>query len=192
MMRFKAGAVAALILGSLAGAVPAQTVPEDAMEVQRCIWRCLDRYPGAESPEYQACVATDCAGEAPQDAPAQGAVWRVAPAEDGRGQAAVARDDAMGTELWILCTADGRERAIEIRGAEGPDAVLQLNIDGTAIFPLPFRDMGGRARAVLAPPYAELEAISAGHALALLNGAGYSVFSASLRGSAAALSAACP
>lgn len=169
----------------------AQTIPDDAMEVQRCVWSCQQNSGGADSSEYFACVAERC-GEAPApEASLRPVAWSVVEAEEGRGLAAIARDDNMGTQLWVICGPAGGERSIEIRGAEGPDAILQLNIDGIAIFPLLFRDLGGRGRADLASPYAEIAAMKAGNSLALLNEAGYSVFSSPLTGSSAALTEAC-
>jgi len=178
-----------VVLVGLPGMGRAQTVPEDAMEVQRCVWSCERNTGGVGTDAYQACVTETC-GEAPA-ASSKAAVWRVEEVEDGRGLAAVADDPNMGTALWVICGPAGGERTIEIRGAEGPDATLQLNIDGTAVFPLLFKDMGGRGRAGLAPPFAEIAALKAGSSVALLNDAGYSVFSASLAGSSAALDAAC-
>ncbi len=160
------------------------------MEVQRCVWSCERKTAGAGSEAYQSCVTNEC-GEAPLQSTPRPAVWRVEEVEEGRGKAAVAEDSNMGTALWVICGPDGGERTIEIRGAEGPDAVLQLNIDGTAIFPLLFKDTGGRGRADLLPPYAEIAALKAGNSVALLNEPGYSVFSASLAGSSAAIDAAC-
>lgn len=41
-------------------------VPEDVMEVQRCVWRCQAEY-GTDDPRYGTCVATRCNGEAALD-----------------------------------------------------------------------------------------------------------------------------
>lgn len=177
-----------LVLG-LTGMSLAQTVPEDAMEVQRCVWSCERNTGGVGTEAYQACVTAEC-GEAPAMSP-RASVWRVEEVEEGRGLAAVAEDANMGTALWVICGPAGGERTIELRGAEGPDATLRLNIDGTAVFPLLFKDLGGRGRADLVPPFAEIAALKAGNSVALLNEPGYSVFSASLAGSSAALDAAC-
>lgn len=177
-----------LVLG-LTGMSLAQTVPEDAMEVQRCVWSCERNTGGVGTEAYQACVTAEC-GEAPAMSP-RPSVWRVEEVEEGRGLAAVAEDANMGTALWVICGPAGGERTIELRGAEGPDATLRLNIDGTAVFPLLFKDLGGRGRADLVPPFDEIAALKAGSSVALLNEPGYSVFSASLAGSSAALDAAC-
>jgi hypothetical protein len=175
-------------------AVPllAQGVPEDAMEVQRCVWRCLDASPGAESTEYHACVAEKCGeAEAPPAASKKPPAWSVVEDYEGRGRAGWATDAVMGTELFVFCAHDGSEQFIDLLGAEGPDAVLELNIDGEQVFRLVFRNVEGRARAVLEPAFAEIAALKAGNSLALLNDAGYSVFSSSLRGSTKALNVAC-
>lgn len=163
------------------------------MEVQRCVWRCLDASPGAESAEYHACVAEQCGEAGPQStaSPVGSGIWNVVADYEGRGQAAWAIDETMGTEIFVVCSPDGRERSIDLLGAEGPDAVLQLNIDGERVFPLMFRNVDGRARAVLEPPFAEIAALQAGNAAALMNADGYAVFSASLRGSSAAIGSAC-
>lgn len=189
MLRF-AGAVLCAVMSL--GPLHAQTVPEDAMEVQRCVWRCLDASSGVESAEYHACVAEQCGeAEAPPAASKKPPAWSVVEEYEGRGRAAWATDGVMGTELFVVCAPDGSERFIDLLGAEGPDAVLELNIDGEKVFPLMFRNVDGRARAVLEPPFAEIAALKAGNSLALLNEAGYSVFSSSLRGSTKALTGAC-
>ena len=36
---------------------------DDAMEAQRCIWRCLANSKGADDPAYKACVKSHCNGE---------------------------------------------------------------------------------------------------------------------------------
>lgn len=188
MLRWVFGATLAV----LAGPLHAQSVPEDAMEVQRCVWRCLDASGGAESAEYHACVASTCDGAA--GVPASGgvvAVWTVVEVAGGQAMAAYAVDDTMGTELWVVCTLDGASRRIEMLGAEGPDAMLTLNIDGTSVFPLSFTSAGDVARADLAPPFAELSALKAGSAVGLMNADGYAVFSSTLKGSSAAIVRAC-
>ncbi len=173
----------------LAWPLMAQDVPEDAMEVQRCVWRCLDASSGAESAEYQACVAEQCEAAGPESSGSGN--WNVLADYEGHGQAAWASDETLGTELFVVCSFDGRERSIDLLGAEGPDAVLELNIDGERVFPLLFRNVDGRARAVLEPPFAEIAALKAGNAVGLMNGEGYSVFSSMLRGSSKALNQAC-
>ena len=45
-------------------------VPEDAMEAQRCIWRCLAEY-GANDPAYGQCVAEQCDNEPAPSEPLQ-------------------------------------------------------------------------------------------------------------------------
>lgn len=38
----------------------ALAVPEEAMEVQRCVWRCLADSPGPESKIYRDCTVKNC------------------------------------------------------------------------------------------------------------------------------------
>lgn len=49
---------------------------DDAMEVQRCVWRCLAESRGADDPAYQACINKQCNGPAPaEDSPATQGHW---------------------------------------------------------------------------------------------------------------------
>lgn len=42
--------------------LPAFAQDDDAMEAQRCIWRCLYNSKGADDPAYQACIDRQCNG----------------------------------------------------------------------------------------------------------------------------------
>lgn len=66
-MRTVVGIVLAVLAGSPALAQQVAQVDEDAMEVQRCIWRCQANYPVWS--EYEACVAQQCSGSEQQAAP---------------------------------------------------------------------------------------------------------------------------
>ena len=53
--------IAALIF--LASPTMSAFAEDDAMEAQRCIWRCLANSKGADDPAYNACIKSDCDGE---------------------------------------------------------------------------------------------------------------------------------
>jgi hypothetical protein len=44
-------------------AAPAAAQPADAMEAQRCIWRCLAASGGAAGKAYNRCIAAKCDGK---------------------------------------------------------------------------------------------------------------------------------
>lgn len=63
----------AVIEGGLALLAPPAHGQDDAMEFQRCIWRCLANSNGADDPAYQQCVTDVCDGGAPAySAPPEG------------------------------------------------------------------------------------------------------------------------
>lgn len=63
----------AVIAGGLALLAPPAHGQDDAMEFQRCIWRCLANSNGADDPAYQQCVTDICDGGAPAySAPPEG------------------------------------------------------------------------------------------------------------------------
>jgi hypothetical protein len=78
----------ALILALVLAAGSSAFAQEDdeAMEVQRCIWRCMHHY-GVESPQYGACVSQQCDNQpAPQrkkQAPAQSSAAPLPPEAPG-------------------------------------------------------------------------------------------------------------
>lgn len=55
-------AIFAALVGSTSGAMAQRGIPEDVMEVQRCIWRCMHEY-GTKQPAYPRCVARNCNDE---------------------------------------------------------------------------------------------------------------------------------
>jgi hypothetical protein len=116
---------------------------EDYMEVQRCVWRCLHGSPGAESQEYQQCVADKCndpvaAAPAPQAAPPQppavaGPPWSQGATQDGLGFFAGQVAPEAGTVLYYTCDTGGAQNLILSGRLDGPAAVLNLDADGQVI-----------------------------------------------------------
>jgi hypothetical protein len=49
-----------LLLAGFAFVSPSAAVEDEAMEIQRCIWRCLAGSRGPDDPAYQACVTDRC------------------------------------------------------------------------------------------------------------------------------------
>jgi hypothetical protein len=75
-----------LALVSAAGSPAFAQVDDEAMEVQRCIWRCMHAF-GVESPQYGACVSQQCdnqpAPERRKRAPAQSSTAALSPDAPG-------------------------------------------------------------------------------------------------------------
>lgn len=130
------------ILVVLMGAVTALAQEDDAMEVQRCIWRCLADSRGANDPAYHQCVARLCnepvtegpqaSTPAPVPAPAPApAGWVVA---QGVSYPSMARCRDDGYCLMLSCRP-GARMVLEIY-AEGngavPGDVVRMRIDGHA------------------------------------------------------------
>lgn len=108
---------------------------EDYMEVQRCVWRCLHGSPGAESREYQQCVAAKCndpvaAAPPPPAPPVAGPPWGQGVTQDGLGFFAGQLAPETGTVLYYTCDAGGVQNLILSGPLEGPSAVLNLDADG--------------------------------------------------------------
>lgn len=187
MLRGEWAAVAVLVLSSVS--VQAQSAfSEEAMEEQRCVWRCLAEFGPADRPEYNSCVEARCIAAAPQTVP----TWSVTRTVDGKGLAAGAMDRRMGTQLWAICAAGGGPRYIALSGTEGPGATLTLQIDQTAAFALPFRDQGWVYYAAMTPAGPILQAMATGGTVQLFNAIGTPIFAAPLTGAAQALAQACP
>lgn len=144
------------------GSVQAQTqeqldfLESDAMEVQRCVWRCLADSPGAASAQYQACVAAQCdtppqegpfqdtpaqtgsgawsnpPQSSPAQPPAQMPVWYYGPTSEGQGRFAGVVDSARNTTFYYMCDAQGQS-LLAISGPEaGLPAPLTIIIDAVA------------------------------------------------------------
>lgn len=62
MLGLRVAAVCAALVGCTSGAMAQLGIPEDVMEVQRCIWRCMHEY-GTKQPAYPRCVARNCNDE---------------------------------------------------------------------------------------------------------------------------------
>jgi hypothetical protein len=59
MQKLKVAALCAALVGYTFGSVAQGEVPEDVMEVQRCIWRCMEAT-GSKRPAYPRCVSRNC------------------------------------------------------------------------------------------------------------------------------------
>lgn len=134
----RAGLLAALLLAGWAGPAAAQMSAE---EEQRCVWQCLYNSPGAESRQYQQCVARMCTGEpappaaAPRSAAPQAAPRQAAPAprgtwQTGRGQAGehFAAIEVPGGAFTYICRPGG-VAMLGIGGIGGSGAQVVLQVD---------------------------------------------------------------
>lgn len=125
-------ALGAALLLALAAAAPAaaQMSPE---EEQRCVWSCLYNSPGAESREYQQCVARMCT--APQAAQPRRQPRAQAPAAPkaawtagGRGAGRYAGVEIAGKSFGFLCQRGGPGLiAIAGFGARGDGMTLRID-----------------------------------------------------------------
>lgn len=123
----------ALAAAAQAGPVAAQADVEDSpeMEMQRCVWSCLANSPGADSAEYNACVARLCDDGAAEPAPQtnQPSGWTVGVTSDGRGHYAGVADPQVQTQLFYMCDAAGQS-LLKFQGISGEGIVAVLTIDG--------------------------------------------------------------
>lgn len=186
-------ALAAAVCG---GAVRAQSFEEsDAMEVQRCVWRCLADSPGAASAEYEACVAAQCNGP-PQEqnawpaAPAaQAPAWYYGATSDGQGRYAGVVDPAFGTSFYYMCDARGQS-LLAINGPEAglpaPLAIIIDNVAYSAVFS--GRDLSSHASVAMTDPV--IAALTIGRMLEVRNSSGSPLGRFSLVGSGQAIAAA--
>ncbi|GGH25524.1 hypothetical protein SAMN05444007_103223 [Cribrihabitans marinus] len=126
-----------LVLLWLAGPALAQSA--DPMELQRCIWRCLADSPGAQSPQYHACVSRMCTAPPQQQspAPAPGGAWTGGVASDGVTRfAGIAEPAGSGRGFYFMC--DGRgDGYLMLYALDRREGRYQLRIDGRS-FPTVF------------------------------------------------------
>ncbi|MBK1636606.1 hypothetical protein [Rhodovulum adriaticum] len=164
----------------LAGTGPAAGQQADPMEMQRCVWRCLNQFGPASNPAYHDCVQRVCVPDRPR--------WSGGQIRDGSGEyAAVGTADGR-FQLYYLCGRAGQS-ALVLSGLEGPSAVLSLVVDGRP-YDLSFEGEGG-AHAVGVPPGSPiLSAMATGQTLTVRNVAGYTVATFGLDGAGAEISAA--
>lgn len=183
-------ALALLCMTLVPAAAAAQAIPEDPMEVQRCIWACQANTPGADSAEYHACVAERCNGTPAGDPALPAPAWTQGAGDTPGWSYAAVTDPDTGIGLQVIC-GPGGQRSLWLTGAEGPDATLTLMVGGSPV-PRRFLDRGGAAEADPPPDAAEIAALAASAELAVYNEAGHPLLGLRMNGAAAALAAACP
>lgn len=170
------------------------------MEVQRCVWRCLSGSPGADSPEYNACVASRCNGAAPAPQPPASATgntmipataprWSAGATADGLGHFAAVIDPERLNTFYVICLPDGR-RWFSIAGPEGGDAALVLHADD-GLYALNFVERGDAYYADVGTNPAAFEALRAAQRVTLSNSSGWPLFSVVMNGAREAIGAAC-
>lgn len=180
---------AAALVGAtwLAGAAAAQM---DPMEEQRCVWQCLANSPGADSRQYDDCVARMCVGEEPP-APAAAALalptaaWKAGAAAGGAHYAAV---DVPNAAMTFVCTPDGAAQ-LGIAGAGSRADAVDFRVDDR-VFRLRFVAKKGVLFTAAPPGSPLLGALTGGAAATVLDKAGGHAVSFPLTGSGAAIGAA--
>ncbi|WP_137112563.1 hypothetical protein [Rhodobacter sp. SY28-1] len=189
------GRVLVLMLLLCPGVALAQD--DDAMEVQRCVWRCLADSPGAESAEYQQCVAARCndpvATPAPQPVappvvPA-GPPWGSGATQDGQGFFAGQYAAETDNFLYYTCDASGTQNLLLTGQVEGPAAVISVDIDGQ-VLGLWFDVSAGGYTSRLDPGSPLPGLIALARRVELRNGAGWSLGQFGMAGAQEAISAA--
>jgi len=172
----------------------AQVVSEDAMEVQRCVWRCLANSNGTGDPAYAACVEnlcsapkSDAGGDGASAAPGVG-LWSMGTTADGRGIYTALADPVTANTLYFMC--DGASDAwLMLTGeVEGPSGQLTVQI-GQNGYLLWFEAINGGYYAST-PPGSEVIALMArGGMVQVLNASGYvlGTFSTPVQDNAVAL-----
>lgn len=188
MLKGFGGAVA--VAGFLAAALPGWA-QMSAEEEQRCVWSCLANSPGAESRQYQECVARICLGEsaAPgqQSRPAAPATPRAAwSAGAGQGGAWYAGVEIPGKSLSFLCRRGGPGLlAVAGLGARADGVAVQ--VDGRD-YRLPFVSQNGMLYTAADPGSPILNALRSGSRAQVGSRGGSAAFP--LTGSGSAISAA--
>jgi hypothetical protein len=179
------------ILAILPGMALAQ---EDYMEVQRCVWRCLADSPGAESAEYNQCVAAKCnepltTPAAPSVAVSEVPPWTSGATGDGQGRYAGQFAPETGSILYYTCNATGVQNLLLSGEAEGPSAILTVDVDGQ-VFGLFFEQSPGGYTAKLEPGSPVPELFMRAERVDLRNEAGWSLGQFRMGGARAAISGA--
>jgi hypothetical protein len=179
-------------------AVPALAAAQDdeAMEVQRCIWRCMAEF-GVDSAEYPQCVAEKC--NDPVAAPAPQAVvppvvpagppWGSGATQDGQGFFAGQYATETDNFLYYTCDGAGTQNLLLSGQVEGPAAVISLDIDGQ-VLGIWFEQSPGGYTARLEPDSPVPALIARAQRLELRNGAGWSLGQFGMAGAEAAVSSA--
>jgi hypothetical protein len=196
MMSRRPIAILAIMFGmTLPGIALAE---EDYMEVQRCVWRCLADSPGAESAEYNQCVAAKCnetvavpaaPGPAPSAALSAVPPWIFGATGDGQGRYAGQVAAETGNNLYYTCDASGVQNLLLSGEVEGPSAILSVDVDGQ-VFGLFFEQSPGGYTARLEPGSPVPEMFMRAELVHLRNEAGWSLGRFSMAGADLAIAGA--
>ncbi len=185
--------VAVAALAVTGGAAFAQSAEE---ELQRCIFRCLYNSPGAESPEYNQCVETQCVAQDSQSS----SVWQSTqlfpdnpPYLDGRVASASTNDGALS--ISYLCGRDGDSSMLldgqVLRSTpvlNGREHSIRFVVDGVSTHWLGGSEYEGALYVAVTQTHPLLQAMMGGSTLNI-DMPGYST-TASLQGSADAIGGA--
>ena len=185
-MRVAIGVLAGLLV-ALPGVAAAQD--GDAMETQRCIWRCLYNSPGASSPQYNACVAQMCQGTTPAQPLAGVGGWTSGLAADGITRfAGMAFPDGSGRGIYFMCTPDGQSYLTLYRMA-GMPGLYRLVVDGVG-YELWFERSRVELATALGSGAPVMRHVSGGRVLRIEDGTGRWLGEITLSGAGPALQAA--
>jgi hypothetical protein len=175
----------------------AASAQDDAMEVQRCVWRCLADSPGAESAQYNQCVAAKCS-ESAAAPPVRseragsdlgGTPWSYGPTQDGQGFFAGQYAPDTGNILYYTCDRSGAQNLLLAGEIEGPAAVLNLEANGQ-VLGLWFVPTAGGFTSRLDPGSEVPELLASARRLALRNQAGWPLGAFGMLGAGTAINAA--
>lgn len=159
-----------VLAGMVAAPLAAQTVREDVMEAQRCVWRCLADSTGTGDPTYHACVEAIC--NAPEPPVQVGAAWTMGTTADSLGIFAALADPATGNALYYICDGAGAGYLLLSGEVEGPSAILTVRV-GSEYFPLPFEAQGAGYYAATPRGAAVVARMARGGMVQVLNGRGF-------------------
>jgi hypothetical protein len=162
----------------------------DPMALQRCIWSCLARSPGAASLEYNLCVERFCATEtALSGIPSSGVPWDFGIASDGITRfAGLQLPGGQGEGVYFMCSPRSLPYLM-LFAFDRPEGAYRLNIDGRE-FVLPFDRSRGQLTVSLRPNAQILDILAQGSWLSVTDPQGYTAASLSLSGAARAIATA--
>lgn len=137
---------------------------DDAMEAQRCIWRCLANSKGADDPAYKACVKSHCNGEPAGSDRNASAPWTYG-LHPKLGIAAYVEigDEAFGLACNTLPANSASTAVASLRMTPGLASTATQQLAAVTVFIQPFamaalgrsspmRLALSRSSAILAPP----------------------------------------
>lgn len=116
---------------------------DDAMEAQRCIWRCLANSKGADDPAYSACIAEKCDGPSENQSAAR--KWEPSPHDGEKRRSVIGCSDGTNDENWtcLIVRCDDGDLNVYFDGTNaGRLEGISLEIDGRQ-FPVSQGDPAG-------------------------------------------------